>query len=68
VAPRPFVTVAGETDPIWPAGGTEAVCKEARAIYEKFGAAARLRFISAPGGHMFRPVESWTAFEAASPA
>lgn len=62
VAPRPFVTVAGETDPIWPAAGAVRVCDEARAIYAKLGAAARLRCVSEPGGHMFRPEPSWKAF------
>jgi dienelactone hydrolase len=64
VAPRPFATVAGETDPIWPAAGAEAVCAEARAIYEKLGAERHLICVRAPGGHMFRPAESWEAFEA----
>ena len=62
VAPRPFVTVAGESDPIWPASGAVAVCEEARAIYEKLDAAARLRCVSEPGAHMFRPQASWEAW------
>ncbi len=65
VAPRPFVTVAGERDPIWPASGAAAVCDEARAIYAARGAAARLRCVSAPGAHMFRPEPSWKEFVAA---
>lgn len=65
VAPRPFATVAGESDPIWPAAGAAAVAAEARAIYAGLGAAERLRCVSAPGGHMFRPALSWEAFAAA---
>jgi dienelactone hydrolase len=65
VAPRPFVTIAGETDPIWPAAGAAAVCEESRSIYARLGAAERLRCITAPGGHMFRPEPSWAEFAAA---
>lgn len=65
VAPRPFVTVAGEADPIWPASGAVAVVQEARAIYEKLGGAQRLRCVTAPGGHMFRPEPSWQSFASA---
>jgi dienelactone hydrolase len=63
VAPRPFVTVAGETDPIWPAAGALRVCDEARAIYAKLGATKRLRCVTEPGGHMFRPQSSWEAWD-----
>lgn len=65
IAPRPLVTVAGETDPIWPASGAVAVVQEARAIYEKLGAGQRLRCVTAPGGHVFRPAPSWESFESA---
>jgi dienelactone hydrolase len=65
VAPRPFVTVAGETDPIWPAAGAVRVCDEARAIYAKLGAAERLRCLAETGGHVFRPDPSWKEFAAA---
>jgi dienelactone hydrolase len=65
LAPRPFATVAGETDPIWPAAGAAAVVEEARAIYAAFGAAGRLVCTASPGGHMFRPDESWRALEQA---
>lgn len=64
VAPRPFATVAGIDDPIWPAAGAEAVCAEARAIYAALGAADKLRCVAAPGGHRFRPQESWAALDA----
>jgi acetyl esterase/lipase len=65
VAPRPFVTVAGERDPIWPASGAAAVTAEARALYDRLGAGKRLRCVTAPGGHMFRPALSWEALAAA---
>lgn len=65
VAPRPFATVAGEDDPIWPASGARAAIEEARAVYVALGASSRLRVESAPGAHFFRPDESWKALAAA---
>jgi dienelactone hydrolase len=62
VAPRPFVTVAGDTDHIWPASGAEAVTAEARAVYVALGASQFLECVSAPGGHSFRPEVSWRTF------
>jgi dienelactone hydrolase len=62
IAPRPFVTVAGESDHIWPAAGAAAVITEAKAIYSRLGAGDRLHCVSAPGGHEFRPEISWQAF------
>ena len=61
VAPRPFVTVAGEDDHIWPASGARAVIEEAKAIYLHFGVAAP-GCTAASGGHKFRPELSWSAF------
>ena len=65
VAPRPFATVAGESDPIWPAAGARKAVEEARAVYAALGASSRLRVESAPGAHFFRPEESWKALAAA---
>ena len=64
IAPRVFVTVAGESDHIWPAAGAEAVVAEARTVYARMGAAGRLCCVIAPGGHRFRAGLSWQAFEA----
>lgn len=68
VAPRPFVTVAGETDHIWPAAGCTAVIEEAKAIYSKCNATDRLLCVTEPGGHKFRPDASWRAFFSVVPA
>ena len=62
VSPRPFVTVAGDADHIWPAAGAAAVVAEAREIYAHQGAPERIECVSAPGGHTFRPDASWDAF------
>jgi pimeloyl-ACP methyl ester carboxylesterase len=61
VAPRPFATVAGEADPIWPAAGARRVCEAARRAYDALEHPDRLIVMSAPGGHYFRPEQSWTA-------
>jgi len=65
IAPRPFVTVAGDSDHIWPAAGAASVVAEARAIYTALGAADLIDCVTEPGGHSFRPEPSWRAFEAA---
>ncbi len=62
VAPRALVTVAGETDHIWPAAGCAAVIAEAKSIYAKHDAADRLLCVREPGGHKFRSDASWQAF------
>ena len=62
VAPRPFVTIAGETDHIWPAPAAAAVVAEARAIYAALGAADLIACVAQPGGHTFRPAVSWQTF------
>jgi predicted dienelactone hydrolase len=65
VAPRPFATVAGTDDHIWPAAGAVAVVAQAKPIYERLGAAEHLCCIAEPGGHRFRPAVSWQALSAA---
>jgi dienelactone hydrolase len=67
VAPRAFATVAGEGDPIWPAAAAAAALAEAAATYSACGARDRLRLVSAPGGHGFRPAASWDALAAVLP-
>ena len=62
VAPRTFVTVAGETDHIWPAAGCAAVTDEAKVVFARCNAASRLLCVAEPGGHKFRPDASWRAF------
>ena len=64
IAPRIFVTVAGESDHIWPAAGAAAVVAEARTVYARMEAAGRLSCVTAPGGHRFRAGLSWQALEA----
>ena len=63
VAPRPFVTVAGENDHIWPAAGARSVVDEARQAYARLNAIDNIVCQTATGGHLFRPELSWRVFE-----
>lgn len=68
VAPRPLASVAGESDPIWPADGARAVFDAAAAAYAGLGAQGRLVLRVEPGGHRFRPATSWEALASAGHA
>jgi hypothetical protein len=61
-APRPFVTVSGDKDHIWPFAGAKAVTDAAAPVYEAFDAADRLRAEKANGGHRFYPDVAWPTF------
>tara|TARA_B100001093_G_scaffold516616_1_gene595834 strand:+ start:4095 stop:5291 length:1197 start_codon:yes stop_codon:yes gene_type:complete len=62
VAPRPFITVSGDCDHIWPFDGAQKVVESARNIYAAFGADDLLAAIRAEGGHRFYPNLTWSAF------
>ena len=62
IAPRPFLTVSGEYDHIWPFSSAEKVIEAARPIYAAFGANPQLVAINAEGGHRFYPDLTWSAF------
>lgn len=64
IAPRPFATVAGDCDHIWPSTGAAAVIEQAKSIYAALGATDRIRHVGEPGGHRFRPEASWAALSA----
>jgi dienelactone hydrolase len=51
VAPRPFLVLAGNTDPLFPMEGVQATVREARRAYGK--ARERLRLEAFPTGHGF---------------
>lgn len=51
VAPRPFLALAGEGDPIFPLAGVRATVRKARRAYA--AAAHRVRLRVYPGGHGF---------------
>ena len=51
IAPRPFVIVAGEQDPIFPIHGVRKAYEKAKLIYEKAGYPERVQLVVGPGGH-----------------
>ncbi|MBE88540.1 MAG: hypothetical protein CMM76_03760 [Rhodospirillaceae bacterium] len=60
-APRPFVTVSGDCDHIWPFDGAEAVVAAAQPVYERLESGDRLVVSKAKGGHRFYPNIAWPA-------
>lgn len=59
IAPRPFVIVAGQEDPIFPIEGVRKAYEKARMIYERAGYPDRVELIVGPGGHRFYADLSW---------
>jgi len=53
VAPRPFLTVAGRADRIFPIDGLEAALDRAARAYRRAGVPERLAVDTEPGGHAF---------------
>lgn len=51
IAPRPFLIVAGEQDPIFPIHGVKKAFEKAKLIYEKVGYPERVELVVGPGGH-----------------
>lgn len=62
-APRPFLTVSGRDDHIWPFAGAVKVIDSARAAYAAFGAPQRVVARPAEGDHRFYPDIAWPAFD-----
>ena len=62
-APRPFLSVSGTRDHIWPAAAGARVVEMARPVFEQFGAGKRIEFVAVEGPHKFYPEESWQAFD-----
>jgi len=52
-APRPFLALAGNADPIFPFDGIVATIERARARYGALGAEERLDFMPVDAGHAF---------------
>jgi len=60
-APRPFLTVSGTHDHIWPISGGEAVVESARRVYREHDAEDNILAVGAEGPHQFFPNETWRA-------
>jgi hypothetical protein len=61
-APRPFLTVSGTTDHIWPISGGMAVIDSAREVYREHGSENKISAVAVEGPHRFYPHETWSAF------
>jgi len=62
-APRPFLTVSGTRDHIWPISGGTSVVDSARDVYGEFGAENKISAVAVEGPHRFYPQETWSAFK-----
>ena len=61
-APRPFLTVSGTLDHIFPFSGAARVVEGARAVYRAMGAERLVRAVPAEGPHRFYPEVTWPAW------
>lgn len=59
IAPRHFLAVTGDEDPIFPVEATRASYEELCRIYEVFGAAPRCQLSVNPGGHRYYKRDVW---------
>lgn len=63
VAPRPYVVVNGEKDPIFPIGAARNQYAVAKAVYEDAGAGDKIRHVVGPAEHRFYADISWPVFD-----
>ncbi|MGH6953329.1 MAG: alpha/beta hydrolase family protein [Alphaproteobacteria bacterium] len=61
-APRPFLTVSGTRDHIFPFSGAARVVEAARAVYWAMGAERLVQAVAAEGPHRFYPDVAWPAW------
>ena len=59
IAPRPYVTVSGVKDPIFPIHGVEKTYAITKAMYEQIGKGDLYQLVKGQGGHRFYPDEAW---------
>lgn len=59
IAPRPFLAVAGRTDPIFPYDAMQAAFSRLQRIYEAAGAPERCRLYTGEGGHRYYKAGVW---------
>jgi len=63
-APRPFLTVSGKMDHIWPFSGASKVVESAGDLYAALHSKDHIRAVSVDGSHAFHAQETWAAFDA----
>ncbi|HEX6971113.1 MAG TPA: alpha/beta hydrolase family protein [Limnochordia bacterium] len=59
IAPRPFLAVTGEEDPIFPIAAVKESFARLQAIYAVFGAADACQLSVNPGGHRYYKRDVW---------
>ncbi len=59
VAPRPFVLVCGEKDPIFPINGVKESFATIKSVYESMEKSENCRLVIGNGGHQFYPDDAW---------
>ena len=59
IAPRPYVTVSGVEDPIFPIHGVEKTYEITKAIYDHVGKGDLYQLVRGQGGHRFYPDDAW---------
>lgn len=59
IAPRPFVVVCGEKDPIFPLSGVKKSYEIIKTAYETLDKSDFCRLVIGNGGHQFYPDDAW---------
>ncbi len=59
IAPRPFVMVSGEKDPIFPLAGAKKSFEIIKSAYQDLGKSDLCRMVIGNGGHQFYPDDAW---------
>lgn len=59
IAPRPFVLVCGEKDPIFPLEGVKKSFETIKSAYESMGKNGNCHLVIGNGGHQFYPDDAW---------
>jgi len=62
IAPRPFIIVAGQEDPIFPIEGVQKTFDVVKKIYKKANAEDNCKLVIGDGGHRFYANPSWNVF------
>lgn len=59
IAPRPFVLVCGEQDPIFPLPGVKESFAVIKSAYDNLGKSELCHMVIGNGGHQFYPDDAW---------
>lgn len=59
IAPRPFVMVNGEKDPIFPIHGVKKTWEIVNSVYQHLGKEEQYQLVMGKAGHQFYPDDAW---------